>query len=237
MAKGLSVDIWSDLACPWCYIGKRRWEQALARFPHRDQVAVRWRSFELNPGAPAQSDPAQSYAQRLAGKYGSSLAHAQQRIDQMVAVAAAEGLPFDFERIRPGNSFDAHRLLHLAHAHGLQDALKERLLRGYLCEGAPIGSPAALLQLATEAGLEPGEAQALLAGDAHAAAVRGDEREAQQLGVSGVPFFRIGAHYAVSGAQPADLFLHALEQAWGELPEPIAVLGADAPSCGPSGCD
>jgi len=237
MARQLAVDVWSDIACPWCYIGKRRLEQALARFPQRDAVQVRWRAFELDPSAPAQRDPAKTYAQRLAEKYGSAVSQAQQRIDQMVEVAAADGLPFDFAHIRPGNTFHAHRLLHLALERGLQDALKERLLRGYLCEGAAIGDPAALLQLGREAGLDASEVEKLLAGDAYAADVRLDEREAQQIGVSGVPFFRIGARYGVSGAQPADLILRALERAWDELPEPLEVLGTEPTSCGPQGCD
>src|SRR5262245_34768900 len=134
MAKQLLVDVWSDIACPWCYIGKRRLEQALARFEHRDAVQLRWRAFELDAAAPAEREP-RPYAQRLAEKYGMPVAQAQQRIAQIAGLAANEGLPFDFERIRPGNTFHAHRVLHLAHAHGLQDALKERFLRGYLCEG------------------------------------------------------------------------------------------------------
>jgi len=237
MAKQLSVDVWSDIACPWCYIGKRRLEQALGGFPQRDAVRIHWRAFELDPNAPAQRDVSTSYAERLAAKYGSAVSQAQQRIDQMVEVAAADGLPFDFEHIRPGNTFHAHRLLHLANERGLQDALKERFLRGYLCEGAPIGDPATLLQLSREVGLDADEVETLLAGDAHATAVRLDEREAQQIGVSGVPFFRIGSRYAVSGAQPAELLLRALERAWAELPEPLEVLHADAATCGPHGCD
>src|ERR1700742_319753 len=135
MAKTLTVDVWSDIACPWCYIGKRRFETALAQFGQRDSVVLHWRSFELDPSAPAQRDNAQPYAERLAKKYGSSVAQAEQRIDHITELAAAEGLPFDFERIRPGNTFNAHRLLHLARERGLQPALKERFLRGYLTEG------------------------------------------------------------------------------------------------------
>src|SRR5262245_47851952 len=110
MATQLSVDIWSDIACPWCYIGKRRLEAALSQFAHREAVDVHWHAFELDPSAPAQRDPSKTYAQRLADKYGMAVPQAQQRIDQMVEVAAADGLPFDFVRIRPGNTFDAHRL-------------------------------------------------------------------------------------------------------------------------------
>src|SRR5262245_56260815 len=166
LAVDLAVDVWSDIACPWCYIGKRRLEEALAKFPQRAAVRVRWRSFELDPAAPARRDPSKSYAQRLAEKYGSAVSEAQQRIDQMVEVAAPDGLPFDSVHIRPGNTFNAHRLLHLALERGRQDALKERLLRGYLCEGAPIGDPAALLQLGVEVGLDASEVEKLLAGDA-----------------------------------------------------------------------
>jgi predicted DsbA family dithiol-disulfide isomerase len=236
MAKQLAVDVWSDIACPWCYIGKRRLEQALAAFAHREAVDVHWHAFELDPGAPVQRDTSRSYAERLAEKYGSAVSQAQERIDQMVEIAAADGLPFDFERIRPGNTLHAHRLLHLARERGVQDALKERLLRGYLCEGVPIGDAAALRPLALEAGLDAGEVDALLAGDAYTREVRLDERQAQQLGITGVPFFVIGRRYAVSGAQPAELMLGALERAWSELPEPLEQLGDDSPACGPDGC-
>jgi predicted DsbA family dithiol-disulfide isomerase len=236
MSKQLSVEVWSDIACPWCYVGKRRLETAIRQFPHADSVVVSWHAFELDPSAPAVRDPLQSYAERIAKKYGSSVAHTDAMIQRMVDIAAAEGLPFDFQRIRPGNTFQAHRLLHLAKQHGLQDALKERLLRGYLCEGAAIGDDATLLRLAGEVGLDVDAAPALLSTDLYAAEVRADEAEARTLGVDGVPFFLIGRRYAVAGAQPAELLLRALTKAWQELPDVPERLQADGEVCGPDGC-
>jgi predicted DsbA family dithiol-disulfide isomerase len=229
----LQVDIWSDIACPWCHVGKRRLEAALARFPHRDQVEVIWRAFELDPDCPRERDPAVPYAERLGQKYGRSTAQGEQMIAQMTQIAKEDGLDFHFELIRPGNTFDAHRLLHLAHDRGVQDAVKERLLRGYLSEGAPIGDPETLVRLATEAGVDADEARAVLAGDAYTAAVRDEEQEAAELGISGVPFFVIGGKYGISGAQRSDLLLSALQQAWAE--QELAPL-EEGLACGPDGC-
>lgn len=231
----LRIDVWSDIACPWCYVGKRRLEAALARFPHRDAVSLTWRAFELDPAAPRTQDPGTSYAARLARKYGSSVAQAEEMIRRMTETAAADGLDLRFDRVRPGNTFDAHRLLHLAHGRGRQDALKERLLRAYFTEGEPIGDPAALARLAGEVGLDPAEVQAVLTSDAHAAAVRADEETARRLGIHGVPFFVLAGRYAVSGAQPADALLGALQTAWDDAREPDEDV-ADGAACGPDGC-
>ena len=233
----LRIDIWSDIACPWCYIGKRRLEQALARFPQRADVEIVWRAFELDPSAPRVRDPEQSYAERLGRKYGTPPAKAQAMIDRMVATAAGDGIAMRFDHIRPGNTFDAHRLIHLAHERGCQDALKERLLRAYLTEGQAIGEPAVLAPLAVEVGLDEREVAELLGGDRYASEVRQDEAIARELGITGVPFFVLAGRVGVSGAQPVDVLLGALGQAWSELHgagiEPI-VEGA---ACGPDGCD
>jgi predicted DsbA family dithiol-disulfide isomerase len=238
MAKKLHVDVWSDIACPWCYVGKRRLEAALQRFEHAGDVVTTWHAFELDPSAPAVKDPRAPYAERLAKKYGTGVAQAQGMIDRMVGIAAGEGLPFDFEHIRPGNTFNAHRLLHLAKLRGVQGRLKERLLRGYLSEGEPIGEGAALLRLATEAGLDASEVEDVLASDQYADEVRADEHRAHALGVDGVPFFVIGNRYAVAGAQPAELLLQAEERAWDEQPDKPQRLDAEgeASVCGPDGC-
>jgi predicted DsbA family dithiol-disulfide isomerase len=236
MAKQLVVEVWSDIACPWCYVGKRRLESALARFEHRDDVRVVWRAFELDPSAPRERDRTQSYAARLASKYGRSEAQAQEMIQHMVGVAAAEGLPFDFERIRSGNTFDAHRVLHLAALRGQQDALKERFLRAYFCEGQPIGDHETLLTLASAQGLDVDELQSLLSSDLYAEEVRAEQREARDIGVSGVPFFLLGRKYAVAGAQPAEVLLQALNKAWAEQPELTTLGAADGAVCGPDGC-
>lgn len=233
MSRTLSVDVWSDIACPWCYVGKRHLEQALARFPHAASVKVRWRAFELDPSAPkAQGDG--PYAERLAKKYRTSLDQAQGMIDRMVSVAKKDGIEMRFDRIRPGNTFDAHRLVHLGAERGKQDAVKERFLRGYFTEGAAISEHDTLARLAVEAGLDEDEVRAILGTNAYADEVREDEEEAHAHGISGVPFFALASRYGVSGAQPAELLLAALEKAWSELPKLEAV--AEGPACGPEGC-
>ena len=230
----LELQIWSDIACPWCYVGKRRLEAALAKFPQRDSVRITWRSFELDPGAPAVREP-QSYVSRLARKYGTSPQQAEAMIARMVGVARAEGLAFDFERIRPGNTFDAHRLLHLAHAQSKQDALKERLFRAYLCEGEAIGDQTTLARLATEVGLAPDAVHAVLATDQYSSEVRADEAAAGRIGVDGVPFFVLANRYAVPGAQPAEVLLSVLTRVAAEQPE-LQLAAADGDACGPDGC-
>ncbi len=212
MTKPFRIDIWSDIACPWCYVGKRRLEAALARFERRDAVTVTWRSFELDPEAPRVQDASVSLAARLARKYGMSVAQAEGMIRSMTEVAAREGLTFRFERARPGNTFDAHRLLHFASERGLQGALKERLLRAYFTEGELVSDHATLARLAGEVGLDEAEARAALAADAFAREVRADEEEASAAGIRGVPFFVFGEKYAVSGAQPPEVLLEVLQK-------------------------
>ena len=233
----LRIDIWSDIACPWCYVGKRHLEQALDTFAHKADVEVVWRAFELDPSAPRARDSSQTYAERLGRKYGMRPQDAQQRIDHMVAVAAKDGLDFRFDRIRPGNTFDAHRLLHLGHERGVQDGVKERLLRAYMTEGRAIGDPAVLLELAREAGLDDCEAREMLDGDRYAAEVRTDEALARELGISSVPFFVLDGRLGVSGAQPAAVLLAALDKAWAELAKPELDEYAEGAACGPDGCD
>lgn len=235
-AKKLRVDVWSDIACPWCYVGKRRLEAALASFPHADDVEVVWRAFELDPSAPRERAEQGSYAERLAKKYGSSVREAEGMITRMTDVARSDGLDFRFDAIRPGNTFDAHRVLHLAGERGVQDAVKERFLLGYMTEGAPIGDPETLVRLAGEAGLDPEEVRAALAGDAYARDVRQDEDEATELGIRGVPFFVLGGTYAVSGAQPTEVLLGALERAWKDVVAAKPQLVAEGAVCGPDGC-
>src|SRR3954471_2587245 len=177
----MHVEIWSDIACPWCYVGKRRFEAALAAFEHRDDVRVTWRSFELDPGAPPER--AGERAEHLAAKYGMTRERAIEVQDEMAAVAAADGLDMRFDLVRHGSTFDAHRLVHLAAAHGAQDAMKERLLRAYLTEGELIGDPAVLSRFAAEGGLPADEVPELLAGERFAAEVREDERTAASFGI------------------------------------------------------
>jgi predicted DsbA family dithiol-disulfide isomerase len=231
----LRIDIWSDIACPWCFVGKRRLEAALAKFPHRDRVEVVWRAFELDPSAPRERTGGVSHAARVAAKYGKPVAEMEKMIASMTEMARRDGLSFRFDRIREGNTFDAHRVVHLAGEHGKQDAMKERLLRAYLEEGEPIGDPATLVRLAAEVGLDAAEVEAVLGSDAHAAAVRADERMARELDIHGVPFFVLDGRHALEGAQPADVFLKALNQVWRDVaarPTPLA----EGAACGPDGC-
>jgi predicted DsbA family dithiol-disulfide isomerase len=226
----MHVEIWSDIACPWCYVGKRRFEAALADYEHRDDVTVTWRSFELDPSAPPERIG--DRAAHLAQKYGTTVERAREMQDHMTEVAAADGLDFDFGIARSGNTFDAHRLVHLGAAHGLQDAVKERMLRAYLSEGEPIGDPAALERLAIDAGLPENAVRELLAGDRFAAEVREDERTAAALGIHAVPFFVVDRAIAASGAQPPEVLLGMLRKA---RPAPLAVV-AEGDTCGVDGC-
>jgi predicted DsbA family dithiol-disulfide isomerase len=229
----LTVEVWSDIACPWCWVGKRRLESALARFEHARDTQVIWRSFELDPSAPPQRT--EDYVQRLADKYGRSRADAQVTlIDRMVETGKREGLNFDFAAIKAGNTFLGHRLLHLAHERGLQDALKERMFRGYFSEGAAIGVPEVAAKLAIDAGLDADEVAGVIGSDQFEDAVRRDLRDAREIGVDGVPFFLFGRCYAIGGAQSPELLLSALERTWSELPRVLEV--EQGASCGPEGC-
>ncbi len=205
----MQVEIWSDIVCPWCYIGKRRFEQALAEFAGRDEVEIVWRSFELDPDAPRVQEG--SSAERLAQKYGMTVEQAQASQARLTETAAAEGLEYRLGETRRGNSFDAHRLLHLALEQGKQDELKERLMHAYFTEAEPIGDADALARLAAEAGVT-GAAE-VLASDRFAEEVRADEHRAQLLGIHAVPFFVIDERYGIEGAQPAELIRQGLEQA------------------------
>jgi len=236
MPKTLRVDIWSDIVCPWCYVGKRRFEAALAQFPHHDAVAVTWRAFELDPSAPRLADPSVSLAQGLARKYGMPLPQADGMLVKMTETAAAEGLDFHFEKARRGNTFDAHRVLHLAGERGVQDAVKERLMRGYFTEGAAVSDPEVLATLGAEAGLDADEVRTVLAAETYAAEVRADEGTARELGITGVPFFVIAGRFGISGAQPATALLEALDRAWKEAKDEPALEAQEGAACGPAGC-
>jgi predicted DsbA family dithiol-disulfide isomerase len=200
----MKVEIWSDVVCPWCYIGKRRFESALARFEHADEVEVEWKSFELNPDAPRRRG---STAEHLARKYGWTPEQVAASNERLTALAAAEGLEYRMDETQGGNTFDAHRLLQAAKARGLGGEMKERLLHAYFTEGLAIGELEVLARLGEEVGVE------MPAGDAFADAVRADEHEARLLGIAAVPFFVIDRYYAVEGAQPAEVILGALTQA------------------------
>jgi predicted DsbA family dithiol-disulfide isomerase len=230
----LPVDVWSDVVCPWCAIGKRRLEQALAQFPHRDDVDVVWRSFELDPSSPAVQ-PGDN-ASRLARKYGRTRDEALAMMRHVEDIAAKDGLELHLTTARSGNTFDAHRVIHLAAEHSRQGAVKERFLRGYMTEGEAIGEREVLVKLAADAGLDPDEVRAALASDRYAAEVRDEENAARSLGINGVPFFVFGGKYAVSGAQPAPVMLRALEQAWAHAESDTEPAADEGATCGPGGC-
>jgi predicted DsbA family dithiol-disulfide isomerase len=208
----MHVEIWSDIACPWCYVGKRRFEAALAAFEHRDEVTVTWRSFELDPQAPVARSV--DSATHLADKYGMTREEAQASQLQLAEVAAGDGLDMRFDLARGGNTFDAHRLVHLGEAHGLQDATKERLMRAYFTEGELIGDAEALARLALEVGLPEEEVRELLAGDRYAPEVREDERTAMSLGINAVPFFVVDRRIGAAGAHPAEALGELLRRGW-----------------------
>jgi predicted DsbA family dithiol-disulfide isomerase len=210
----MKVEIWSDVVCPWCYIGKRRFESALERFGPRDGIEVEFRSFELDPNA--QTDDGTGLDERLARKYGFGLEQARMLNQRVVNAAAGEGLHYRLDIARHGNTMDSHRLIHLAAAEGLQGEMKERLMAAYFTEGKSIGDHDSLLQLAVEVGIDADRAREVLAGNEFADEVRSDEREANELGITGVPFFVINRRYGVSGAQAPQVLLSALEMAWNE---------------------
>ena len=227
----MEVDIWSDIACPWCYIGKRRFEQALSEFEHGDDVHVTWRSFELDPNAPAQREG--DLAELLAAKYGMSVEQARASQEQLAQTAAAEGLEFRFDIARSGLTFDGHRVIHLAAAHGRADAMKERLMRAYFTEGELIADHEALVRMASEVGISKLETRTVLAGTRFAADVRADEAIAQQLGIAAVPTFVVNRKLAMSGANPPDQLLALLRQGW---EQDAAAVVDDGAACGPDGC-
>lgn len=227
----LTVEIWSDLICPWCWIGKRRFDEALAAFAHAGQVEVVLRAYRLMPGHPVEPVEAM-----LAGKYRMSSAQVDQMLRQVTDAAASVGLDYDLPGTLAGDTLDAHRLVKLAEATGRAHALTERLYRAYFCEHGSLFDHAALLDFAVEAGLERSAAEAVLGSNAYRAEVEADIARAEQIGGRGVPLFVFGGRYAVSGAQPADMFAQALDQAWrdGGI---VELTGGDAAACGPDGCE
>lgn len=209
-SRPIALEVWSDVACPFCYIGKRNLETALERFPHRDDVSVVWRSFQLDPAAPVE--PAGDMYDMLAAKYGGTREDARAKTANVVAMAAQAGLTYDMDAARPSNTFDAHRLIHLAASLDRQDAMNERLLAAYFTEGAVLADRPTLRRLALEVGLPADRVDEVLAGDEFADAVRRESGEAQQLGLGGVPSFVFDRRSAVTGAQPPEVLLAALEQ-------------------------
>jgi predicted DsbA family dithiol-disulfide isomerase len=206
----MRVDIWSDLVCPWCYVGKRRFEKALARFDNRDDLQIVHRSFQLNPAAPR--DTTSSRREMLMHKYQLSPQQVVEMDARMTQTAAGEGLDFNLEATLTGNTFDAHQVVHLAHAHGLQDAAMERLYRAYFTEQRSVFDQKELVDLAADAGLDRDETAAALRENRYADAVNADIELARRIGATGVPLFVFDGRYGISGAQAPDAFLDALHQ-------------------------
>ena len=220
----MKIEIWSDIACPWCYIGRRRLEHALDEFEHRDQVEIVWRSFQLDPSAPKEYPG--TLNDMLVDLKGISHQQAEMMHKRVTDLAALEGLDYHMDIARAGNSFDAHRLIHLAAHHGLQGEMKESIQKAYFTEGQSFSDHHTLVKLATEVGLDADEVRAMLKGNDYADAVRADIRKAQMIGINGVPFFVFENKYGISGAQPSETFTLALERTWNEFHPLIEVVNA-----------
>lgn len=225
----MDVEIWSDIACPWCYVGKRRFEAALTEFERRGEVSLTWRSFELDPQAPREREG--DRAGQLAEKYGITPERARELEAHLTEVAATDGLRMRFDILRSGSTFDAHRIVHLAADHGSQGAMKERLLRAYFSEGALVADHETLLGLAIEVGLPEEDVRQTLASERYAEQVREDEQTAARLGISAVPTFVIDRALGASGAQPPQELLELLRKGWENRPQ--VTLTARGEVCGP----
>lgn len=234
----MQLDVWSDIVCPWCYLNKRRFEAALATFEHRDEVTIRWHSFELDPTTPQHTEG--TINEMLAEKFGITTDRAAAMNEQMAALAAKDGLEYHFDHMHPANTFDAHRLTHLAASHGWQDAMEERLMHAYFNEGLAISEPDVLVSLYAEIGGDAEEARETLQSNAFADEVRADEQEAMAIGISGVPFMVIDEQYGLSGAQPVETYTKAFNTVWEKShPAPkVEMLGTKGDGlCTDDACD
>jgi predicted DsbA family dithiol-disulfide isomerase len=217
VSEPIKIDIWSDIACPWCYIGKRRFESGSAAFSEAGEgrgVEVEYHSFELSPDTPVDFDG--SEVDFLAGHKGIPAEQVHQMLDRVTGIASSVGLDYDFDALQHTNTVKAHELLHFAKANGKQLELAERLFRAYFVEGGHVGRVADLADLAAEVGLDRDAALAALESDEYLPAVRADQRTAAEFGINGVPFFVIDGRYGVSGAQESATFAQAFEQVWAE---------------------
>lgn len=210
----MHIEIWSDVLCPFCYIGKRHLEGALAQFPHRDAVKVSWRAYQLQPGV--TPDPNKSMYQHLAETKGWSLEQSRQAHEHVSRMARAAGLSYNFDHAIPANSLNAHRLAHMAAQQHREDAAAEALFKAYFMDGRNIGDTETLVEIGSEIGLDPAEVRTMLTSDVYQNDVQAQIDEARHIGVQGVPFFVLDRKYAISGAQPVEQFLAALNQTWQE---------------------
>lgn len=238
MKNTLKIQIWSDVMCPYCYIGKRRIESALAQFDHKESVEIEWKSFQLDANFIASPDD--NIYDHLAEKYRKDREWAVEMVENMTQNAKNSGLDFKFDKAVLANSYHAHRLLHLAKKHQLGDALKELLFKAYLTDGKNINDLATLSTLAQEVGIKKELAEGVLNSDAYSEAVKQDIQMAQQIGVQGVPFFVFDNKYAVSGAQHVETFVKTLEKVWEEgdfAPKLTLINTQEGDSCGIEGCE
>jgi protein disulfide-isomerase len=238
MENKLKVQIWSDIMCPFCYIGKRRIEEALQNFEHKEAVEIEWKSYQLD--ASFIASPEDNMVEHLAEKYRKDKDWAQNMLDNMTQNAKTEGLDFHFEKAILANSFNAHRLLHLAKKYNLANDLEELLFKAYLTEGKNVNDLDTLSKLGIEVGLDSEEITQVLNSDTYGAGVKKDQEEANAIGVQGVPFFVLDNKYAISGAQPASAFLETLEKVWQEGKfeiKPTLLNTTDGESCGIDGCN
>lgn len=232
----MKINIWSDIRCPFCYIGKRKFEMALEKFEHRNAVEVEWKSFELDPGLKTQNDV--NATEHLAAIKGISKERANEMQQYVKGIANEVGLDFNADKAVVANSFNGHRLIQFAKTKGLGNEAEEELFKAHFTEGKNIDNTEVLLQTAINSGLDENEAREMLASGAFAKEVKQDEMQAQQFGISGVPFFVLNDKYAVSGAQSPETFLQALEQTWQETEEKKPVIIKQGESCPVDGnCD
>jgi len=234
----LKIQIWSDIMCPFCYIGKRRIEGALANFEHKNSVEIEWKSFQLD--ASFEATAGENIVDHLAIKYGKDKFWAQNMVDDMTENAKNSGLDFHFEKAILANSHNAHRLLHLAKNKHLGGVLKEQLLKAYLTDGKDVNDIETLIYLGQAVGLDRTTVEEVLHSDAFSDAVKKDIAAAQKIGVQGVPFFVFDDKYAISGAQPEDVFLETLQKTWAEgsfVPIVKLVKTTNGDSCGVDGCE
>ncbi|WP_028547765.1 DsbA family oxidoreductase [Paenibacillus sp. UNC451MF] len=221
----MKVEIWSDIMCPFCYIGKRRFEAGLEQFAHKEEVEIVYRSFELSPDSP--KDSANNVHEMLASKYGMSVEQAKAMNADVGKQAEAVGLDFQFDTMVLTNTFDAHRLIQFASQQGKGKEVAEMLFKAYFTDSSHVGDHETLIEIAEQAGLSREETAAMLAGNQYSEEVRADEEEARQLGVNGVPFYVINRKYGVSGAQPSEAFLQVLQKVWDEE-KPLQIIQGDA---------
>lgn len=231
--KKMKVEIWSDVMCPFCYIGKRKFEAALSQFENKDNIEVVWKSFQLNPNM--ETNPNKSNLDYLMEIKGWSRAQAEQTTLYVTNMAKEVGLEYHLDKAVTANSFDAHRFVQYAKKHGKGDAAEERLFKAYFTEAKNTADHNVLVQLATDIGLDGNEVKKILAGQDYSNEVKSDLYEAQQLGISGVPFFVIDRKYAVSGAQPSETFLGALNKAWSETEKFQSLNSPNGAVCTPEG--